>query len=64
VYEYGPPTSGQAYPPTPMRAVDLTAIKKKRYNPQFWRDNAVIKSSPIEEGIIQDFEGRKVFGKL
>lgn len=63
-YEYGPPTPGERYPDTDRLAVDLAPIRKQRYNPQFWRDNAVIKSSPIEENIIKDFEGQKVFGKL
>lgn len=64
VYEYGPPTTGQRYPGTDPALVDLAPIKKRRYNPAFWQENAVIKASPIEEGIIQDFEGKKVFGKL
>ena len=62
--EYGPPTPGQKYSDTNPALVDLAPIRKRRYNPQFWRDNAVIKASPIEETIIQDFEGQKVFGKL
>lgn len=63
-YEYGPPTPGERYPDTDRLAADLTQIRKRRYNPQFWRDNAVLKASPLEEGIIRDFEGQKVFGKL
>lgn len=63
-YEYGPPTPGERYPDTDRLAVDLTPIRKRRYNPLFWRDNAVIKASPIEENIIRDFEGQQVFGKL
>lgn len=63
-YEYGPPTSGLKYPDTDPALVDLAQIRKRRYNPQFWRENVVIKASPLEEGLIQDFEGRKVFGKL
>ena len=64
IYEYGAPTPGQKYSDTNPALVDLAPIRKRRYNPQFWRDNAVIKASPIEETIIQDFEGQKVFGKL
>lgn len=64
IYEYGPAAPGQRYPDTGMNVVDLAAIKKRGYRPEFWRANAVIKDSPIEEGVIQDFEGRKVFGKL
>ena len=64
VYEYGPPAPGRKYPDTDPALVDLAQIKKRRYNPQLWLDNAVIKASPIEESIIQDFEGQRVFGKL
>lgn len=64
VYEYGPPTSGQKYPDTEASVVDLAAIKKRRYHPEFWRNNAVVKDSPVEEQVIKDFEGKKVFGKL
>lgn len=63
-YEYGPPTPAERYPDTDRRTVDLGLIRKRRYNPLFWRDNAVIKASPIEETIIRDFEGQQVFGKL
>ena len=63
-YEYGPPTPGQRYPATDAKAVDLTPIRKRRYHPEFWRDNAVIKASPVEETIIRDFEGSKFFGQL
>lgn len=63
-YEYGPPTLGERYPDTDLLTADLNLIRKRRYNPQFWRENAVIKASPIEETIIRDFEGQKVFGKL
>jgi hypothetical protein len=63
-YEYGPPTPGERYPDTDRQSIDLNLIRRQRYNPLFWRDNAVIKASPIEETIIRDFEGQKVFGKL
>jgi hypothetical protein len=63
-YEYGPPTPGERYPDTDRRSIDLNLIRRQRYNPLFWRDNALIKASPIEETIIRDFEGQKVFGKL
>ena len=63
-YEYGPPTPGERYPDSDRYTVDLNLVRKRRYNPQFWRDNAVIKASPVEEDIIQDFEGQQVFGRL
>ncbi len=64
IYEYGPPTPGRKYPDTDQAANDLAAIKKRPYHPEFWRDNVVIKNTPVEEQVSQDFEGRKVFGKL
>ncbi len=64
IYEYGLPQPGQKYRDTRQDVNDLNQIRKRRYNPEFWRTNAVIKASPIEEGIIQDFEGHSLFGKL
>ena len=63
-YEYGPPTPGETYPDLDRKAVDLAPIRKRRYRPRFWQENAVIKASPLEEQIITDFEGQKVFGKF
>ena len=64
IYEYGPPTPGQKYRDTPQDLKDLAEIKKRRYHPDFWHDNAALKDSPVEAQVIQDFEGRRVFGKL
>jgi len=64
VYEYGPPTPGQKYRDTAQGMNDLAEIKKRRYHPEFWRDNAVLKDSPVEAQVIEDFEGQRVFGKL
>ena len=63
-YEYGPARPGASYPDTDRYAVDLDGIRRRRYNPPFWLESGVIKASPLEEGIIQDFEGQKVFGNL
>lgn len=64
LYEYGLPTPGQKYRATAQDVQDLAEIKKRRYHPAFWRDNAVMKDSPVEAQVIQDFEGRRVFGRL
>ncbi len=64
LYEYGPPTPGQKYRATAQDVRDLAEIKQRRYHPGFWRDNAVVKDSPLEAQVIQDFEGRRIFGKL
>ena len=64
IYEYGPPSPGQKYRATSLDVNDLAQIKKRRYRPEFWRNNAVLKDSPVEEQVIKDFEGKKVFGNL
>jgi len=64
IYEYGPPEPGQKYRATAQGLNDLAEIKKRRYHPAFWRDNAVLKDSAVEAQVIEDFEGRRVFGKL
>jgi hypothetical protein len=64
LYEYGSPTPSQKYRATAQDVQDLAEIKKRRYHPEFWHDNAVVKDSPVEAQVIQDFEGRRVFGNL
>ena len=55
---------GQKYRDTSQAVVYLAQIQKRRYRPEFWRDNAVIKDIPFEKRVIKDFEGKKVFGNL
>ena len=43
---------------------DLEAIKQKAYDPAFWRDNSVVKRTPLEDEIIQSMEQKKAFGTL
>lgn len=46
------------------QADDLAAIKKQAYDPAFWRDNPVVKRTPLEEGTIRAFEEQKAFGTM
>ena len=45
-------------------ANDLAAIKKQPYDPAFWRDNSVVKRTPLEEETIRAFEQQKAFGTM
>lgn len=41
---------------------DFKEVRKIKYNPAFWRDNPVIKRTPLEEEIIKSFEDNKLMG--
>lgn len=43
---------------------DLAAIKQAPYNAAFWQNNAVVKRTPLEEGIIKSFEQKGAFGTM
>jgi CarboxypepD_reg-like domain len=64
VYQLTPKLPKQPYAAMGPQTNDLQQIRKRRYNPQFWRDNEIIRASPVEERVVRDFEGRKVFGRL
>ncbi|WBA42236.1 carboxypeptidase-like regulatory domain-containing protein [Hymenobacter canadensis] len=63
-YQYTPRLPGHAYQEVGRHSRDLQQVMKQVYNPQFWLENEVLRASPIEEKVIKDFEGRKVFGQL
>lgn len=42
----------------------LTEVRKMKYDPEFWRDNPVIKRTPVEDGIIKSFENKNIFGNF
>jgi hypothetical protein len=64
VYQPTPRLPNQRYASMEQSVNDLDQIRKRPYNPQFWRDNEIIRASPVEEQVIRDLEGRRVFGKL
>ncbi|MBX2841551.1 MAG: carboxypeptidase-like regulatory domain-containing protein [Flammeovirgaceae bacterium] len=43
---------------------DLEKIKGINYHPGFWKENPIIKRTPIEENVIQSFEESGAFGNL
>ncbi|WP_432709999.1 carboxypeptidase-like regulatory domain-containing protein [Pedobacter sp.] len=48
-------------------ALNLTAndediLKEVSYDPSFWMDNPVIKRTPLEDKVIEDFEKKKLIG--
>ncbi|MBJ6143437.1 carboxypeptidase-like regulatory domain-containing protein [Hymenobacter sp. BT559] len=43
---------------------DLVMVKQAAYDPLFWRDNPVVKRTPLEEGVIRAFEQQKSFGTM
>ncbi|MCX2584643.1 carboxypeptidase-like regulatory domain-containing protein [Pedobacter sp. MR22-3] len=41
---------------------DVDILKEVTYDPNFWKDNPVIKRTPLEDKIIEDFEKKKMIG--
>lgn len=44
--------------------LDLATIKQKPYDAAFWRDNPVVKRTPLEEEVLRSFENQKAFGTM
>lgn len=43
---------------------DLEQIRSKKYNPKFWKDNPIVKRTPLEDGITKYFEESGSFGTI
>ncbi len=43
---------------------DVYIISKRRYNPDFWAENPVIKRTPLEEKLIEDFNSSSSFAPI
>lgn len=41
---------------------DLKIIQSVHYNAEFWKDNPIVKRTPVEEDIVHSFESRGAFG--
>ncbi len=63
-YDGRPTPTGLPYAGPEAIANDLAAIKQKPYGPDFWRDNPVVKRTPLEEETIKSFEQSKAFGTI
>jgi hypothetical protein len=42
----------------------LREIMRQNYDPEFWRENPIIKRTPVEESVIKWFEENEVFGNF
>ncbi len=64
-YDWRPtPTAGTNYAPANGKESDRDLIKAVAYDPAFWRDNPVVKRTPLEEEVIRSFEQEKAFGTM
>lgn len=63
-YQYTPRLPGHAYADVPHKSKDLQQVMARPYNPAFWLDNAVLKDSPLDEKLIRDLEGQRVFRRM
>jgi hypothetical protein len=63
-YDLRPAPTGLPYAGPDAVASDLAAIRKKTYDPAYWRDHAVVQRTPLEDEIMHSFEDKKAFGTL
>ena len=63
-YGWQPTPASVAYAAPSAQVSDLAAIKQTTYDPAFWRDNPVVKRTPLEDEVIRSFEQQKAFGTL
>lgn len=43
---------------------DVSMINRKTYNAAFWRENPIVKRTPVEEEVIASFEKERQFGSI
>ena len=63
-YDWQPTAAAVTYEPAGSKQKDLDAIKQKPYDAAFWRDNPVVKRTPVEEETIRSFEQSRSFGTM
>lgn len=47
-----------------IKDVDIEKINDTQYNEAFWKDNPIIKRTPLEESAMESFEKNKLFGNF
>lgn len=63
-YDLRPAPTGLPYAGPEAVANDLAAIRKKTYDPAYWREHPAVKRTPLEDEIMHSFEDKKAFGTL
>lgn len=58
------PLAGVTYTPASEGQLSLATLKKTVYNPEFWKNNSLIKRTPAEEETIATFEQGGIFGTM
>jgi hypothetical protein len=58
------PPVGLTYAAPNSKESDIATVKHAAYDPVFWRDNPVVKRTPLEEEVIRAFEQQKSFGTM
>ncbi|MFY0653350.1 MAG: carboxypeptidase-like regulatory domain-containing protein [Cyclobacteriaceae bacterium] len=47
-----------------LRDSDAAVLDKIGYNREFWKENEIVKRTPVEQGVIESFESEKAFGTI
>lgn len=58
------PPVGLKYNLATLGQSDLSAVKHAGYDSIFWQNNAIVKRTPLEDGVIKSFEQKKAFGTM
>jgi len=62
--QYFPVKSKKLGGPIDFRASDMDLIDQLGYDPTFWREHPIVRRTPIEDKLIQDFEQNEAFGAV
>jgi hypothetical protein len=64
VYQEDQSLEEQVFRKTNEFVVDYKTVKNTAYNPEFWRDNEVVKRTPVENEFIGLMENKNAFGTM
>ena len=64
-YEYyNPPKDKKLGGNLALETADVDAINAAGYNPAFWAENPIVLRTPMEEGLVQDFDKSNAFASI
>ncbi len=63
-YEYDNTLKSNGFKDLTLKTKDLEKIRKIPYDSVFWKNNPIIKRTPLEEKILKDFESKKLIGNM
>lgn len=62
--QYTPAKNKKLGGPIDFKISDMELIDRVGYNPIFWKQNPIVRRTPVEEKLIRDFEQNEAFGAV